>query len=168
MPSLINDYLLDEIKTELEGSASALLIDPASLKAEESLAFRRKLHGIGARLKVSRARLVRLAVPEEVRPHLEGGGSVGLITCPDIAAAAKVVNDLAKADKIKVRAGIVEGRALDGDAAKRLADLPSKPELQARLLGTLQAPMANFVRLLNEVPTAFARVLDAYRRQQGG
>lgn len=167
MPSLINELLFDEVKSVLDEGHSVIIVDPAGLKAAESLALRRELHGIGARMKVAKRRIIRQAFGEDVQPFLEGKGTVGVVTAADVAAAAKIINKLVKDDKMQVRAGVVEGRALDGRSTASLADLPSKEELQARLLGTLQAPMSNFVRLLNEVPASFARLLAAYRDKKG-
>lgn len=163
MPSLINELLFDEVKTLVDEGNALLIIDPAGLKAPESLALRRELHGIGARMKITKRRVLRKAFGDDVQPYLEGKGTVGVVSGADVAAAAKIIGKLAKDDRISVRAGVIEGRALNGKSAVALADLPSKEELQARLLGTLQAPMSNFVRLLNEVPASFARLLAAYR-----
>ena len=55
---------------------------------------------------------------------------------------------------------------LDANAIKALASLPSREELLAKLLGTMQAPIAKFVRTLNEVPTKFVRGLAAVRDQK--
>lgn len=167
MPSLINELLFEEVKSVIDDSESVIIIDPAGLKAPDSLALRRELKDVGARMKVAKRRIVRSAFGDDVRPYLEGSGTVGVVAGSDVAAAAKVINKLVKEDKVQVRAGVVEGRALDAQAAGKLAELPSKEELQAKLLGTLQAPMGNFVRLLNEVPASFARLLAAYRDKQG-
>jgi large subunit ribosomal protein L10 len=166
MPSLINELIFDEVKSIVDESESLLLIDPAGLKADESLALRRQLSGIGAHMKVAKRRVVRHVVSKDVQPYLDGKGTVGVVAASDITAAAKIINTLVKDEKVTVRAGVVEGRALDGRAAASLADLPSKEELQAKLLGTLQGPMGNFVRLLNEVPSSFARLLAAYRDEK--
>lgn len=168
MPSLINELIHDEIKSLVDDSTSVILVDPAGLKADESLAFRKELVGIGARMKVGKARIVRKVMGDDFASHLDGKGTIGVITADDVAAAAKVVNKLVKDEKLSVRAGMVEGKALDGASAAKLADLPSKEELQARLLGTLQAPMSNFVRLLNEVPGSFVRLLAAYKDKLDG
>jgi len=166
MPSLINELLFDEVKSIVDEGHSVLIIDPAGLKAADSLALRRDLHDIGARMKVTKRRVLRQAFGEDVQPYLEGKGTVGVVSAADVAAAAKIINKLVKDEKVTVRAGIIEGRAMDARTASSLADLPSKEELQSRLLGTLQAPMSNFVRLLNEVPASFARLLAAYRDEK--
>ena len=64
---------------------------------------------------------------------------------------------------MQVKSGVMDGKALDASKIEYLATLPSKDQLRAQLLGTLQAPMAKFVRTLEAVPGGLARVLAAYR-----
>ena len=85
----------------------------------------------------------------------------------DPAAAAKVLNDFSKTnDKLIIKAGSLPGNVLSLDCVKALASLPSREELLSKLLGTMQAPIAQFVRTLNEVPTKFVRGLAAVRDQK--
>jgi len=82
-------------------------------------------------------------------------------------SAAKVLNDFAKSnDKLKLKAGAMPNSVLDENGVKQLASMPSREELLAKLLGTMQAPVAQFVRTLNEVPARFARTLAAVRDQK--
>ena len=64
---------------------------------------------------------------------------------------------------LSIKTGALDGKKLDDAQITYLATLPSKLELQAKLLGTLQAPMAKLVRTMNEVPSGLARVLSAYK-----
>lgn len=167
MPSVINELLIAEIKGLVDDEGTSLLvIDPAGLKAADSLKLRTELRDVGANMKVAKASLVRKVAPDELRGHLEDKGSIGLVSGEDIGAAAKIIRDLAKDDKVSVRAGYIEGKALDDKSASRLADLPSREELHGKLVNVLAAPMANLARLLNEVPTAFVRVLNAAKDKQ--
>ena len=85
----------------------------------------------------------------------------------DPVSAAKVLNDFAKEnDLFVIKSGAMLNERLDADAIKALASLPSREELLAKLLGTMQAPIATFVRTLNEVPTKFVRGLAAVRDQK--
>ena len=87
----------------------------------------------------------------------------------DPVTAAKVLNDFAKGnDKLVVKAGALPGSVLDAAGVKALASLPSREELLAKLMGTMQAPIAQFVRTLNEVPARFARTLAAVRDAKQG
>ena len=85
----------------------------------------------------------------------------------DPVAAAKVLDGFAKDnEKLVLKGGAMPTSELDMAGIKALASLPSRDELLAMLLGTMQAPVAKFVRTLNEVPTSFARVLAAVRDQK--
>ena len=82
----------------------------------------------------------------------------------DPVAAAKVLNDFAKGnDKFVIKAGAMPNQVMDANGVKALASMPSREELLSKLLGTMQAPVAKFVRTLNEVPSKFVRGLAAVR-----
>lgn len=86
---------------------------------------------------------------------------------PDPVAAAKVLVNFAKTnDKLILTAGALPGQVMGVDGVKALATMPSRDELLSKLLGTMQAPIATFVRTLNEVPTKFVRGVAAVRDQK--
>ena len=79
-------------------------------------------------------------------------------------AAAKLLNDFAKGnDKLAIKVGAMPNYVMDAVGVKALATMPSREELLSKLLGTMQAPITQFVRTLNEVPTKFVRGLAAVR-----
>jgi len=85
----------------------------------------------------------------------------------DPVAAAKVMHEFAKAnDKFVVKAGSMPNFVMSATDVGNLASMPSREELLSKLLGTMQAPIAQFVRTLNEVPTKFVRGLAAVRDKQ--
>jgi large subunit ribosomal protein L10 len=82
----------------------------------------------------------------------------------DPVSAAKVLSNFAKSnDKLVVKAGAMPNVVMDGAGVKALATLPSREELLAKLMATMQAPIGQFVRTLNEVPSRFVRTLAAVR-----
>jgi large subunit ribosomal protein L10 len=82
----------------------------------------------------------------------------------DPVATAKVMNEFAKAnDKLVIKAGAMPNSLISSAEVKALANMPSRDELIAKLMGTMQAPVAQFVRTLNEVPSRFVRTLAAVR-----
>ena len=86
---------------------------------------------------------------------------------PDPVAVAKVLNDFAKGnDKFVILAGGMPNSVMTAKEVSALAALPSRNELLARLMGTMQAPITKFVQTLNEVPGRFARTLAAVRDQK--
>ncbi|MDP3270943.1 50S ribosomal protein L10, partial [Limnobacter sp.] len=85
----------------------------------------------------------------------------------DPVAAAKVLVNFAKTnDKLVLTGGALPGQVMGVDGVKALATMPSRDELLSKLLGTMQAPIATFVRTLNEVPTKFVRGVAAVRDQK--
>jgi large subunit ribosomal protein L10 len=82
----------------------------------------------------------------------------------DPVATAKVMNDFAKSnDMFVIKAGAMPNQVLNAAGVKALASMPSREELLAKLLGTMQAPISKFVQTLNEVPSKFVRGLAAVR-----
>jgi large subunit ribosomal protein L10 len=85
----------------------------------------------------------------------------------DPVAAAKVMNDFAKANEaLVIKGGAMPNTLITTDGIKALASLPSRDELLAKLLGTMQAPVAKFVQTLNEVPSKFVRTVAALKDQR--
>lgn len=85
----------------------------------------------------------------------------------DVSAAAKSLTKFAKEnDKLKLKLGWAEGKEVSANGIKALATLPSRPELLAKLLGTLQAVPTGFVRVLNGVPSKWVYLLDAIKRNK--
>ena len=82
----------------------------------------------------------------------------------DPVAAAKLLAGFAKGnEQLVIKAGSMPNSVMDANGVQALATMPSREELLAKLLGTMQAPVATFVRTLNEVPTKFVRGLAAVR-----
>ena len=85
----------------------------------------------------------------------------------DPVAAAKVLHTYAKAnDKLVIKGGMLPNQMMTAKEIGSLATLPSREELLAKLLGTMQAPVAKFVQTLNEVPSKFVRTVAALRDQK--
>ena len=83
---------------------------------------------------------------------------------PDPVSPAKVLNDFAKTnDKLVIKAGAMPDAVFSPKEVKALASMPYREELLAKLLGAMQAPIVQFVRTLNEVPSRFVRTLAAVR-----
>ena len=165
MPSLINELALMEIKRMVDASPSLVLIDAAGLKAADSLALRRRLFDVGATMRVAKARLVRRALAGEVAALADGPGSLGLVCGEDIAAAAKIIRELAKEEKLAVRGGICEGSALDAGGALRLADLPSKDEARALVTRAIRMPLVRLARLLKTPYRRLGRAVAAHKEK---
>ena len=94
-------------------------------------------------------------------------GPVAIAYGTDPVGMAKAISDFAKEnDALEIRGGVLEGKAIDAAGINVLANLPSRDELLAKMLGSMQSPISGFVRTLNEIPASFVRTLAAIRDQK--
>lgn len=128
--------------------------------------LRAKARAEGVYLRVLKNTLARRAVagtPFEALANTMVGPLIYGISV-DPVAAAKVIVEFAKTnDKLVIKGGSLPNYVMDPAGVKALAAMPSREELLATLLGTMQAPIAKFVRTLNEVPSKFVRTVAALR-----
>lgn len=153
-------------------SQAAFLMDFKGMNVEQMTDLRKKLAPIQSELKVVRNTLAKLALkehPEQEKALSEKfvGTNAVVFSYEDASTAAKALTEFAKdVEELVLRSGVMDGNALDEKGIEALSKLPGKDELRAMLLGTLQAPMSKFVRVLNEVPSGFVRTLNAYKGQK--
>jgi large subunit ribosomal protein L10 len=160
MPSAINELMLEELRGTLAASPTLMLVDASRLKSDESLKFRKDLRGVGAKLKLAKSSVLQRVLPAGSDKVMKFRGPVGVVALGgDVAAGAKLVNDLAKEEKISVKGGVIEGKPLDAAQAAKLVDLPSREQISATLIRTLSAPMAQLVRMVNAKPQELVRLL---------
>lgn len=160
MPSLINELMLGEVGTSLAGAIALIMIDSSKLKSAETLKFRKDLRGVGARLKVAKSAILYRVLPAEIAKVVPQKGSIGVVVCAgDISAAAKLVNELAKEEKVIVRGALLEGRALDAKSAAKLSDMPTREQASAMVIRVLNAPLVQLVRIANVKPTELVRII---------
>ena len=146
-----------EIAEKLQKSASCVVVDYKGLKVEEVTELRNKFREAGIDYKVYKNTLVRRAAAEV--GNMAQFDDVNLVGTNAIAfgyedpvAPAKIVNDFAKTHpKLELKMGFVEGEFYDADNIKKLAEIPSREELIAKLLGSLKAPVSNFVYLVDAI-----------------
>ncbi len=146
-----------EIAEKLQKSASCVVVDYKGLKVEEVTELRNKFREAGIDYKVYKNTLVRRAAAEV--GNMAQFDDVNLVGTNAIAfgyedpvAPAKIVNDFAKTHpKLELKMGFVEGEFYDAENIKKLAEIPSREELIAKLLGSLKAPVSNFVYLVDAI-----------------
>lgn len=152
MPSKINELMLNEITGVAGKATSLILVDHSRLKSEDTLKLRVALRKAGAQLKVSKVRLLRRAIPASAAQIIaKSKGSVGVILATDMVAAAKIVAELAKEDKVTLRGGLMDGASLDVASLKRISELPSKQQLHGMLVNVLAAPIVGLARVIAEI-----------------
>lgn len=155
-----------EVSAELAKAQAVIVAEYRGLEVGQITELRAKARESGVYLRVLKNTLVRRAVAgtpfEGLASSMVGPLIYGISTDP--VAPAKVLSEFAKAnDKLVVKAGAMPNYVMDVAGVKALASMPSREELLATLLGTLQAPVAKFVRTLNEVPGKFVRTVAALR-----
>ncbi len=161
--------VIEEITAQITRAQSIVIAEYRGLDVASVTELRKKARESGVYLRVLKNTLVRRAVAgtpfEGMSAQLTGPLIYGISADP--VAAAKVLADFAKSnDKLVLKGGALPNSLMGVDGVKALASLPSREELLAKLLGTMQAPVAQFVRTLNEVPTKFVRGLAAVRDKQ--
>jgi len=158
-----------EVSEQVEKAQAIVLAEYRGLGVAEMTDLRKQARESGVYLRVLKNTLVRRAVADTDFSELAGDMVGPLIfgISEDPVAAAKVMNNFAKENELfVVKSGAMPNEVLDAASIKALASMPSRDELLAKLLGTMQAPVAKFVQTLNEVPTKFVRGLAAVRDQK--
>lgn len=158
---------VESIKGYFEAGSSAVFLDYKGMTVEEVSNLRGEFRSLGVVYKVLKNSLVKHALSgapygDALAPALVGMTAVAF-SGEEPGAAAKVVKAFAKTnDKLKVKAGLIDGQVLDAAAVNdRLATLPSKDEARASLLATMMAPAQQFVMLINTPAGNFVRLLNA-------
>lgn len=160
-----------EISAQVAKAQAIVVAEYRGLEVGNMTHLRREARKSGVYLRVLKNTLARRAVSgtpfEKLSDQLTGPLIYGI--SPDPVATAKVLNEFAKSnEKLVIRAGAMPNAVITALEVKALANMPSREELLAKLLGTMQAPVAQFVRTLNEVPSRFVRTLAAVRDQKQG
>ena len=162
-----------ELHDKLLRAKAVFLADFRGMNVGKATELRNELRKAAVEYKVVKNTLLVLASrdtdKESLQPHFAGPTAVAL-SYDDPVAAAKVLSKFAKEQQatFKLKAGVLTGKPIAVSDIQALADLPSREVLLAKLLGTIQAPTANFVGVLAAVPGSFVRALDAIRNQKEG
>ena len=163
--------MVSEVATKLQGAQSLIVAEYRGLNVERITQLRAKARTSGVWLRVLKNTLARRAVQgtpfEKLSEKMVGPLMYGISQDP--VAGAKVLSEFAKENELFViKAGAMPNAVMSAQDIKALAQLPSREQLIAMLLGTLQAPMTKLVRTLNEVPARFVRTLAAVRDAKSG
>lgn len=158
-----------EVSAQVAKAQAIIVAEYRGLEVGNMTQLRTKARNSGVYLRVLKNTLARRAVKdtpfEKLADQMIGPLVYGISSDP--VASAKVLNEFAKAnDKFVIKAGAMPNAVISAKEVAALANMPSREQLLATLLGTMQAPVAKFVQTLNEVPSRFVRTLAAVRDQK--
>ena len=144
-----------EISELLNGAQTAVVVDYRGLTVEQDTQLRKQLREAGVTYKVYKNTMIRFAAKgtafEALEPNLEGPTALA-VSKTDATAPARILAEFAKkADKLEIKGGVVEGNAYDAAGIMEIAKIPGREALISRLLGSMQSPITNMARVLNQI-----------------
>ena len=147
--------IVEESSAKIKDAQSVVLVEYRGLTVEQDTNLRKQLREAGITYKVYKNTMMNFAFKgtdcESLAPYLEGPSAIA-ISSTDATAPARILCKFAKdANKLEIKAGIVEGMAYDAAGIAEIAKIPSREELLSRLFGSMQSPVANFARVMNQL-----------------
>ena len=147
--------IVQEISGHVEGAQTVVVVDYRGLTVAQDTQLRKELREAGITDKVYKNTLMNLAFKgtefESLAEVLEGPSAIA-ISKEDATAPARILSNFAKtAPALEIKAGVVEGDFYDAEGMKSIAAIPGRQELLSKLLGSLQSPIANFARVINQI-----------------
>lgn len=147
--------IIEEIKSFSTDAKAAVLVDYRGLTVEQDTVLRKKLREANVVYKVYKNTYLKMAFEgtdfAQLNSHLEGPTAVAF-GLEDATAPARVLAEFAKtADKLELKAGVVEGTYYDAKGIQKVATIPSREVLISNLLGSLQSPITNFARVIKQI-----------------
>jgi len=156
---------VESLRERLDGIQSAVLTEYRGLTVRQLSDLRKQLNGAAAEYKVLKNRLTRLAVRgsalDPLGAHLKGPTGL-VVTRKDPVAVAKALQAFVRTNPaLTIKVGLVEGKILQPEEIRALADLPSREALRGQLVGAIQGPLSQLVSLLQAPLRELAYVLEA-------
>ena len=152
--------VIDEIAANIADAQSVVIVDYCGLTVEQDTKLRKELRENDVIYKVYKNTMMNFAFKgtdcESLSQHLEGPNAIA-ISKTDATAPARILAKFAKdAKALEIKAGIVEGTYYDAAGMEAISKIPSREELLGKLLGSIQSPITNLARVLNQIAEAKA------------
>ena len=144
--------IIEEISASIKDAQSVVVVDYRGLTVAEDTQLRKELREAGVTYKNTMMNFAFKGTDyESLAPVLEGPSAIAIST-EDATAPARILAKFAKtAPALEIKAGVVEGTFYDANGMKAVAAVPSRDELLSKLLGSLQSPITNLARVLNQI-----------------
>ncbi len=171
MPNIAaKDLVVDDLKDKLERSQGVVLTDYRGLSVAAITKLRVQLREAGIEFKVVKNTMTRIAAGrmglEGLNPYLEGPTAIAF-GFNDPVSPAKIISDFAKTNKeLSIKAGLVEGKVIDPQGVKALAELPPRDVLLAQVAGTFQSPLTAMANVLQGPLRKLVYALEEIRKQK--
>lgn len=170
MPTANKEARVVEIKDRFSAADAIIMADYRGLTVKEMQELRVKLREAGCDIKVYKNSLTEIAIRELALPNMDAfleGPTAFVFIQADPVVPAKALATFAKTHQaLELKGGLVQNQVVTAEGIKAIALLPSREELIAKLLGTMQNPLTGTVRVLAGPARAFATVLDAIAKQK--
>jgi len=165
MPNQAKIEGVKKIREDLASADAIWIVDNRGLNVKKTEELRRKIRDLGASFKVYKNSLIELTMAEMGFPDMHDvlqGPSGFVFVSGDPVASAKVLKAFAKENEnLKIKGGLLNNEIVTADQIRAVADLPSREELIAKLIGTIRSPLSGIVGVLNGPASKLVRVLNA-------
>lgn len=165
------EQILADLNENMKSAKSVFFAKNLGLSVHQSQEMRTKLREGGNNFRVAKKTLIKKAANDgagvEIPLEALDGAAGAAFAMEDELSAVKILAKFAKeSEKIELTGGIFEGKSLSKEEVIALSQIPSREELLAKLLGSMQAPLSGFVGVGNQLISGLARVLNAYKEQK--